>query len=106
MLAPAWPLSTGPCSTSRTKEGKLLCGGLEPQPPARDRTLRPRAHRTDSRVTPFEIERISIPDGADDVRFSHHNDPETAALCGWSLPTLIYHGAYGGPEVDPAQQSR
>ena len=54
-------------------------------------------------VTPFEVERITInPDGFD-VRFTLPLDAETASKPeNWAMGTFthIYHGAYGGPEVD------
>ena len=54
-------------------------------------------------MTPFEVERITInPDGFD-VRFTLPLDAETASKPeNWAMGTFthIYHGAYGGPEVD------
>ena len=54
-------------------------------------------------ITPFEVERITIHPEGFDVRFTLPVDPETASRPeNWVMGTFthIYHGAYGGPEVD------
>ncbi|MEE2939423.1 MAG: ThuA domain-containing protein [Planctomycetota bacterium] len=95
-------LSTGLLDVSFTKGGKLLCGGTNRGWPVRGIEPFALERIAWTGVTPFEIERISItPDGFD-VRFTLPIDPETAAPASWRMGTFthIYHGAYGGPEVD------
>ena len=96
-------LSTGILNVQFTPQGKLLCGGTNRGWPVRG--IKPFAlERLEwSGRTPFEIKRISIePDGFK-IAFTKPIDPATAAAPGtYQLSTFthIYHGAYGGPEVD------
>ena len=96
-------LSTGILDVHFTPGGNLIAGGTNRGWPVRG--LEPFAlERLEwTGETPFEIERISIaPDGFD-VRFTLPVDPESAKRVEtWKMGsfTHIYHGAYGGPEVD------
>jgi len=96
-------LSTGILDVHFTPAGNLLCGGTNRGWPVRG--LEPFAlQRLDwTGVMPFEIERITItPDGFR-VAFTKPVDESTGADPGsYALSTFthIYHGAYGGPEVD------
>jgi hypothetical protein len=96
-------LSTGLLDVQFTPEGHLLCGGTNRGWPVRG--IEPFAlERIQwTGVVPFEIRRITItPDGFR-VEFTKPldrdigTDPDAYAL---STFTHIYHGAYGGPEVD------
>lgn len=95
-------LSTGLLDVSFTKDGKLLCGGTNRGWPVRGIEPFALERIAWTGVTPFEIERISITHDGFDVRFTLPIDPETAAAANWKMGTFthIYHGAYGGPEVD------
>ena len=96
-------LSTGILDVHFTPGGNLIAGGTNRGWPVRG--LEPFAlERLEwTGETPFEIERISImPDGFD-VRFTLPVDPESVQRAEtWKMGsfTHIYHGAYGGPEVD------
>lgn len=96
-------LSTGLLDVHFSPGGNLVAGGTNRGWPVRG--LEPFAlERLEwTGVTPFEVERISItPDGFD-VRFTLPVDREIAGRPeSWAMGTFthIYHGAYGGPEVD------
>lgn len=96
-------LSTGILNVHFTPEGKLLCGGTNRGWPVRG--LKPYSlERVEwNGVMPFEIQRISItPDGFR-MNFTKPvaaDDGEKAASYKVTTFTHIYHGAYGGPEVD------
>lgn len=96
-------LSTGILDVAFTPGGNLLTGGTNRGWPVRG--VAPFAlQRLDwTGETPFEIERITItPDGFR-VAFTEEVDPKTAGdPASYALGTFthIYHGAYGGPEVD------
>jgi hypothetical protein len=98
-------LSTGILNVTFTGEGRLLAGGTNRGWPVRG--LQPFAlERLEwTGKMPFEIERISItPDGFR-VRFTKPVDPITGQdLATYKMGTFthIYHGGYGGPEVDQA----
>ena len=99
-------LSTGLLDVEFTPGGNLLCGGTNRGWPVRG--LRPFAlERLDwTGRMPFEIERVSItPDGFEvsftkPVAAEGGADPASYHL---STFTHIYHGAYGGPEVDQTE---
>jgi hypothetical protein len=96
-------LSTGLLDVHFSPEGKLIAGGTNRGWPVRG--LEPFAlERLEwTGVTPFEVERITIHPEGFDVRFTLPVDPETASRPeNWVMGTFthIYHGAYGGPEVD------
>ena len=104
-------LSTGILNVHFTPDGRLLCGGTNRGWPVRG--IRPFAlERIEwTGVMPFEIERINImPDGFK-VTFTKPVDQASGAdpnAYDVSTFTHIYHGAYGGPEVDqttPAVES-
>jgi len=96
-------LSTGLLDVEFTPGGSLVSGGTGRGWPVRG--LEPFAlERIDwTGEVPFEIKRITIaPDGFD-MEFTRPVDPESATAPGsYTLGTFthIYHGAYGGPEVD------
>ena len=101
-------LSTGILNVQFTPEGNLLCGGTNRGWPVRG--IKPFAlERLDwTGLMPFEIKRVSItPDG-----FRIHFTKPVAAATGndarnyrISTFTHIYHGGYGGPEVDQTAPS-
>ncbi|MDA1263548.1 MAG: hypothetical protein O2816_00545 [Planctomycetota bacterium] len=96
-------LATGILNVQFTPEGNLLTGGTNRGWPVRG-TAPFALQRIDfTGVTPFEIERVTItPDGFR-VRFTQPVDRESAGkIESYTLGTFthIYHGAYGGPEVD------
>jgi len=96
-------LSTGILNVQFTPKGRLLCGGTNRGWPVRG--IKPFAlERLDwTGRMPFEIKRINItPDGfkvsfTKPVEAKAGNDPKNYKL---STFTHIYHGGYGGPEVD------
>ena len=96
-------LSTGILNVQFTPEGNLLCGGTNRGWPVRG--IKPFAlERLDwTGRMPFEIERIRItPDGFN-IRFTKAADPVTGNdMASYEVTTFthIYHGGYGGPEVD------
>jgi hypothetical protein len=96
-------LSTGILNVHFTPEGNLLCGGTNRGWPVRG--IKPFAlERLEwTGKMPFEIKRITIePDGFK-IAFTKPIDPATganAASFKISTFTHIYHGGYGGPEVD------
>ena len=96
-------LATGILDVVFTPQGNLLVGGTNRGWPVRG--VAPFAlQRLDwTGDMPFEIERITItPDGFR-VAFTRPVDPETAgdpASYPMGTFTHIYHGGYGGPEVD------
>ncbi|MEM7262775.1 MAG: hypothetical protein AAF488_12350 [Planctomycetota bacterium] len=96
-------LSTGILDTHFTAAGQMICGGTNRGWPVRG--IEPFAlERLEwTGKMPFEIERITIePDGFR-VRFTKAVDTATGsdpASYQVSTFTHIYHGAYGGPEVD------
>jgi hypothetical protein len=96
-------LSTGILNVQFTPEGNLLCGGTNRGWPVRG--IKPFAlERLDwTGLMPFEIKRVSItPDGfrihfTKPVDAATGNDSKNYRV---STFTHIYHGGYGGPEVD------
>lgn len=96
-------LSTGILNVQFTPQGRLLCGGTNRGWPVRG--IKPFAlERLEwTGVMPFEIERITItPDGFR-VTFTKPVDTVTGSNpASYAITTFthIYHGAYGGPEVD------
>jgi hypothetical protein len=99
-------LSTGILNVQFTPEGNLLSGGTNRGWPVRG--MKPFAlERLDwSGRTPFEIQRITIePDGFK-IAFTKPIDEATGTgVSSYKISTFthIYHGAYGGPEVDQTQ---
>ena len=96
-------LSTGILDVHFTPEGRLLCGGTNRGWPVRG--IEPFAlERIEwTGVMPFEIERIGITPRGFEVSFTKPVDETTGAdPASYALSTFthIYHGAYGGPEVD------
>jgi glucose/arabinose dehydrogenase len=96
-------LSTGILNVQFTPDGNLLCGGTNRGWPVRG--LKPFAlERLDwTGEMPFEILRINITPEGFAIHFTKPLDPKTAkdpANYKVSTFTHIYHGAYGGPEVD------
>ncbi|MCP3918650.1 MAG: hypothetical protein GY711_24150 [bacterium] len=96
-------LSTGLLDVEFTAGGSLLCGGTNRGWPVRG--IKPFAlERIDwTGVMPFEIERITIHPGGFDLAFTKPVDAATGAdPATYAVTTFthIYHGAYGGPEVD------
>ena len=104
-------LSTGILNIQFTPEGRLLTGGTNRGWPVRG--IKPFAlERLDwTGKMPFEIERLSITPTGFHVDFTKPVDEATASdPASYKLGTFthIYHGAYGGPEVDkttPAVES-
>lgn len=96
-------LSTGILNVQFTPKGRLLAGGTNRGWPVRG--IKPFAlERLDwTGKMPFEIKRINItPDGfkvtfTKPVEAKTGNDPKNYKM---STFTHIYHGGYGGPEVD------
>ena len=96
-------LSTGILNVQFTPEGNLLCGGTNRGWPARG--IKPFAlERLDwTGRMPFEIKRVSITPNGFRIHFTKPvdaatgNDPKNYRV---STFTHIYHGGYGGPEVD------
>ena len=96
-------LSTGILNVQFTPKGRLLAGGTNRGWPVRG--IKPFAlERLDwTGRMPFEIKRINItPDGfkitfTKPVEAKTGNDPKSYRV---STFTHIYHGGYGGPEVD------
>ncbi len=96
-------LSTGILNVHFTPEGNLLVGGTNRGWPVRG--IRPFAlERLEwTGKMPFEVERISITPTGFRLRFTKPVDRKTGedvASYRVSTFTHIYHGAYGGPEVD------
>lgn len=97
-------LSTGILNVQFTPQGQLLCGGTNRGWPVRG--LKPFAlERLDwTGRMPFEIERVTItPDGFR-LAFTKPVDTATGSSPGsYQVTTFTheYHGAYGGPEIDP-----
>ena len=96
-------LSTGILNVQFTPNGNLLCGGTNRGWPVRG--IKPFALERlqwTGRM-PFEIERINITPQGFDIRFTKPvdittgEDPKNYKV---STFTHIYHGGYGGPEVD------
>ena len=96
-------LSTGILNVEFTPAGNLLCGGTNRGWPVRG--IKPFALERlqwTGRM-PFEIERINITPKGFDIRFTKPvdiatgKDPKNYKV---STFTHIYHGGYGGPEVD------
>ena len=96
-------LSTGILNVEFTPAGNLLCGGTNRGWPVRG--IKPFALERlqwTGRI-PFEIERINITPQGFDIRFTKPvdiatgKDPKNYKV---STFTHIYHGGYGGPEVD------
>lgn len=96
-------LSTGILNVHFTPDGNLLSGGTNRGWPVRG--IRPFAlERLEwTGKMPFEIDRISITPTGFKLRFTKPVDAKTGAdPASYRLSTFthIYHGAYGGPEVD------
>lgn len=96
-------LSTGILNIQFTPAGNLLCGGTNRGWPVRGIKSFALERLDWTGVMPFEIKRITIrPDGFN-VEFTKAVDLKTASdprSYKVSTFTHIYHGAYGGPEVD------
>ncbi len=96
-------LSTGILNVEFTPEGNLLCGGTNRGWPVRG--IKPFAlERLEwTGRMPFEIKRVSIAPNGFDLTFTKPvdatigTDPKSYRV---STFTHIYHGGYGGPEVD------
>jgi type 1 glutamine amidotransferase len=96
-------LSTGILDAHFTPGGRLLCGGTNRGWPVRG--IEPFAlERIEwTGVMPFEIERIRITPRGFELSFTKPVDSVTGSdreSYAVSTFTHIYHGAYGGPEVD------
>ena len=96
-------LSTGILNVQFTPEGNLLCGGTNRGWPVRG--IKPFAlERLDwTGEMPFEIERINITSNGFKVRFTKPVDTKLGndrASYRVTTFTHVYHGGYGGPEVD------
>ncbi len=96
-------LSTGILNIEFTPEGRLLTGGTNRGWPVRG--IKPFAlERLEwTGKMPFEIERLSITPTGFQVDFTKPVDLATAGKAdSYQLGTFthIYHGGYGGPEVD------
>lgn len=97
-------LSTGILNVEFTPDGNLLCGGTNRGWPVRG--IKPFAlERLEwTGRMPFEIERVTITPRGFAFRFTKPVDPVTGndpKNYRASTFTHIYHGGYGGPEVDP-----
>ena len=99
-------LSTGLLDVVFTPEGRLLAGGTNRGWPVRGTEPFALERLEWTGKTPFEIERVTItPDGFR-LAFTREVDREAAAdPARYRLATFthIYHGAYGGPEVDQGE---
>ncbi|MGK0218133.1 MAG: hypothetical protein ACI9HE_001621, partial [Planctomycetota bacterium] len=96
-------LSTGILDLQFTPGGKLLAGGTNRGWPVRGIAPFALERLEWTGVTPFEVERISITPTGFKLRFTLPVDPEAASdPSSYKLGTFthIYHGGYGGPEVD------
>ena len=96
-------LSTGILNVQFTPEGKLLCGGTNRGWPVRG--IKPFAlERLDwTGRMPFEIKQVKIRPKGFHIIFTKPVDPNKGkdpANYLVSTFTHIYHGGYGGPEVD------
>ena len=96
-------LSTGILNVEFTPEGNLLCGGTNRGWPVRG--IKPFAlERLEwTGRMPFEIKRVSIAPHGFDLTFTKPVDPTIGTdpkSYRVSTFTHIYHGGYGGPEVD------
>jgi hypothetical protein len=101
-------LSTGILNVQFTPEGNLLCGGTNRGWPVRG--IKPFAlERLDwTGLMPFEIKRVSITSDGFRIHFTKPVDAATgndARNYRISTFTHIYHGGYGGPEVDQTAPS-
>lgn len=95
--------STGILNIQFSPEGHLITGGTNRGWPVRG--IKPFAlERIDwTGKIPFEIQHISITSNGFDIRFTSPADRKTASKPeNYKVTTFthIYHGAYGGPEVD------
>ncbi len=104
-------LGTGLLNVHFTPEGRLLCGGTNRGWPVRGIKQYAMERLEWTGIMPFEIERITItPDGFQ-VAFTKPVDRVTGEnVASYAITTFthIYHGGYGGPEVDqttPAVES-
>jgi len=96
-------LATGLLDVVFTPGGNLLTGGTNRGWPVRGVTPFALQRLDWTGVVPFEIERITITGAGFDVRYTLPVDPGTAGdPASYVLGTFthIYHGGYGGPEVD------
>ena len=95
--------SSGILNLQFTPEGNLLAGGTNRGWPVRGRKSFALERMDWTGKTPFEIHSISIlPDGFS-IKFTKPVDlksAQDASLYKLSTFTHIYHGGYGGPEVD------
>jgi glucose/arabinose dehydrogenase len=96
-------LSTGILNVAFTPHGNLICGGTNRGWPVRG--IKPFAlERLDwTGVMPFEIKQITITKTGFRIEFTKAVDKKTGNDSGSykvSTFTHIYHGGYGGPEVD------
>ena len=101
-------LSTGILNVQFTPEGNLLCGGTNRGWPVRG--IKPFAlERLDwTGLMPFEIKRVSITSDGFRIHFTKPVDAATgndARNYRITTFTHIYHGGYGGPEVDQTAPS-
>ena len=99
-------LSTGILNIEFTPEGNLLCGGTNRGWPVRG--IKPFAlERLEwTGHTPFEIEHIRIAPKGFTLSFTKPVDPisgNQSTNYKVSTFTHIYHGGYGGPEVDQSK---
>ena len=96
-------LSTGILNVQFTPAGNLLCGGTNRGWPVRG--IKPFAlERLEwTGKMPFEIKRITIEPNGFKIAFTKPVDAATGgSTASYKISTFthIYHGAYGGPEVD------
>jgi hypothetical protein len=96
-------LSTGLLDMQFTPEGNLLCGGTNRGWPVRGMEPFALERLEWTGRMPFEIQRIEITPSGFHVHFTKPVNEATGsdpASYGLSTFTHIYHGGYGGPEVD------
>lgn len=101
-------LSTGILNIQFTPDGNLLCGGTNRGWPVRGMKSFALERLDWTGVMPFEIKRITIRPKGFNIEFTKPidakaaSDPQAYVV---STFTHIYHGGYGGPEVDKTTPS-
>ena len=100
--------STGILNLQFTPEGNLLSGGTNRGWPVRGGKPFALERMDWTGRTPFEIERLSITPEGFSIKFTKPVDADKAKNASqYKLATFthIYHGGYGGPEVDQTTPS-
>jgi hypothetical protein len=99
--------STGLIGATLTANGQLFAGGSKRGWPVRGLAASALQRLDWSGTLPFEVQTMRVKSDGFELRFTAPVDPATAAnTASYAMGTFVYHyhGAYGSPELEQANQ--